>query len=205
MKHGLIAVSGQEEAERPAQYHSTSVVESSQVGAGTRIWYFCHVMPDAQIGEDCNIGQNVFVDNGAKVGSRCKLQNNVSIYRCVELEDDVFVGPSAVFTNVLNPRCENPRDLSEYRRTLVGKGTTIGANATIVCGAKIGHHAFVGAGAVVTGDVAPHSLVLGVPARVQPGKIACTCGELASAADAKCHPCGRMYRQRAGGGWEEDQ
>jgi UDP-2-acetamido-3-amino-2,3-dideoxy-glucuronate N-acetyltransferase len=140
------------------------VDRGAQIGAGSKIWHFCHVMPGARIGARCVLGQNVFVATTAVIGDGCRIQNNVSIYDGVELADDVFVGPSAVFTNVRTPRATvSRRDRIEPTR--VGRGATIGANATVVCGATIGAHAFVGAGAVVTGDVVAHGVVLGVPAR----------------------------------------
>src|SRR6186997_3683504 len=145
--------------------HESSYLDAGAVvGKGTKIWHFCHVMPGAVIGERCSLGQNVVVMNGTKVGNNVKVQNNVSIYEGVELEDDVFCGPSMVFTNVLNPRAHVSRK-HEYRKTLVRRGATIGANATIVCGTTLGEYAFVGAGAVVSRDVPPYALVVGVPAR----------------------------------------
>jgi UDP-2-acetamido-3-amino-2,3-dideoxy-glucuronate N-acetyltransferase len=148
-----------------AQIHPTAVVgEPGAIGAGTRIWHFCHIMAGAVIGEGCVVGQGCFVAAGAVVGSRVKLQNNVSVYEGVTLEDEVFCGPSAVFTNVRNPRAAVPRK-AEYRRTLVKRGATIGANATVLPGVTVGEHAFVGAGATVTRDVPAFALVVGVPAR----------------------------------------
>jgi UDP-2-acetamido-3-amino-2,3-dideoxy-glucuronate N-acetyltransferase len=145
--------------------HSTAVVdEGAQIGPGTRIWHFCHIMPGALVGNECNIGQNVFIDNNVVVGNGVKIQNNVSVYNGVTLEDDVFVGPSAVFTNVINPRSFIERK-SEFRPTLVKKGATIGANACIICGITIGQYAMIGAGAVVTKDVLPYALMMGNPAR----------------------------------------
>lgn len=145
--------------------HPTAVVDAgAEIGAGTRIWHFCHVMPSARVGRDCILGQNVFVDRDAVIGDRCKLQNNVSVYKGVVLEDEVFVGPSAVFTNVLNPRAFIERK-HEFRPTRVRRGATIGANATIVCPCDVGEYALVGAGAVVTRDVEAHALVVGAPAR----------------------------------------
>jgi len=143
---------------------SSYVDEGAQIGAGAKIWHFCHIMGGAVIGEHCNIGQNVFVASGVKLGKNVKVQNNVSIYTGVTCEDDVFLGPSMVFTNVINPRSAvNRKD--EYMKTHVGKGASIGANATILCGIRIGRYAFIGAGAVVNRDVAPYSLVVGQPAR----------------------------------------
>lgn len=145
--------------------HSTAVIdEGAIIGDHTRIWHFCHVMPGAVIGERCQLGQNVFVDNNVFIGNGVKIQNNVSVYNGVVLEDDVFVGPSVVFTNVLNPRSFIERK-AEFRTTLVKKGATIGANATIVCGVVIGQFAMIGAGAVVTKDVPDHALVVGNPAK----------------------------------------
>jgi UDP-2-acetamido-3-amino-2,3-dideoxy-glucuronate N-acetyltransferase len=147
------------------QAHSSAIVdEGAVVGDGTRIWHFCHVSAGAVIGGGCVLGQNVFVADGVSVGDRVRIQNNVSLYDGVVLEDDVFCGPSAVFTNVRTPRSGVSRK-DEYARTVVRRGATIGANATIVCGVEIGEYSFVAAGAVVTTDVAPHRLVVGVPAR----------------------------------------
>lgn len=153
-------------SDKPYFAHPTAIVdEPTSIGAGTRIWHFCHVMPKAQIGERCSFGQNVFIGGGVKIGANVKVQNNVSLYEGVELEDDVFCGPSCVFTNVVNPRSEIIRK-NEYQRTIVRRGATIGANATIVCGSVIGRYAFIGAGAVVSkGDVPDYALMLGVPAR----------------------------------------
>jgi UDP-2-acetamido-3-amino-2,3-dideoxy-glucuronate N-acetyltransferase len=147
------------------QVHESSYVDDGvEIGAGTAIWHFCHVMAGSRIGRGCRIGQNVVVGPRAHVGDNVKIQNNVSIYEGVTLEDDVFCGPSMVFTNVTNPRAAVPRR-DEYRPTLVRRGATLGANCTIVCGVTIGPHAFVAAGAVVTRDVKPYALVAGVPAR----------------------------------------
>jgi UDP-2-acetamido-3-amino-2,3-dideoxy-glucuronate N-acetyltransferase len=144
--------------------HSTACIdEGAKIGKGTRIWHFCHVMSGAVIGESCVIGQGCFVADGVVIGDNVKIQNNVSLYTGVILDDDVFVGPSAVFTNVINPRSAIVRK-DEYKQTIVRKGASIGANATIVCGSNIGEYAFVGAGAVVTKDVPAYALVLGVPA-----------------------------------------
>jgi UDP-2-acetamido-3-amino-2,3-dideoxy-glucuronate N-acetyltransferase len=154
--------------------HDSSYVDPGAViGEGTKIWHFCHVMPGAVIGERCNLGQNVVVMPGTRIGNNVKIQNNVSIYEGVTLEDDVFCGPSCVFTNVLNPRSHVSRK-HEYLPTVVRRGATIGANATVVCGVTLGEYAFIGAGAVVTADVPAFALMLGVPAR-QAGWM-CQCG-----------------------------
>jgi UDP-2-acetamido-3-amino-2,3-dideoxy-glucuronate N-acetyltransferase len=177
--------------------HPSAVIESPvSIGAATKIWHFAHVMAHARIGARCSLGQNVFVASRAVVGNGCRIQNNVSVYEGVELADDVFVGPSAVFTNVINPRAFISRQ-HELRRTPVEQGATIGANATIVCGAQIGRFAFVAAGAVVTQDVPPFSLVGGVPAR-RLGWI-CRCGVSLPKATARtrrlrCPACGAVYR-----------
>ena len=145
--------------------HETAVVdEGANIGKGTNVWHFSHLMPRCVLGENCNIGQNVFIANDVKLGNNVKVQNNVSIYTGVICEDDVFLGPSMVFTNVMNPRSAVNRK-SEYRTTHVGKGATIGANATIVCGNNIGEYAFIGAGSVVTKDVPAYALLVGNPAR----------------------------------------
>lgn len=145
--------------------HPTSVIdEGCEIGPGTKIWHFSHIMPQCRIGENCNIGQNVVISPGVVLGSNVKVQNNVSIYTGVICEDDVFLGPSMVFTNVVNPRSAINRR-SQYAKTIVKKGATIGANATIVCGHDIGRYAFIGAGAVVTKTVKDYELVIGNPAR----------------------------------------
>src|ERR1041384_2907112 len=145
--------------------HESSYVDDvAQVGRGTKIWHFSHVMPGAVIGERCNLGQNVVVMPGTRIGNNVKIQNNVSIYEGVIREDDVFCRPACVFTNVLTPRSHVSRK-HEYRQTVVKRGTSIGANATIVCGVTLGEYSFVGAGAVVTADVPPYALVVGNPAR----------------------------------------
>ena len=145
--------------------HETAIVEHGcHIGAGTKVWHFSHIMGSAVIGSNCNIGQNVFIAAGVKIGSNNKVQNNVSIFTGVECEDDVFLGPSMVFTNVINPRSAVNRK-EEYKRTLIKKGASIGANATIICGIEIGAYAMIGAGAVVTKDVKDFELLVGNPAR----------------------------------------
>lgn len=145
-------------------HESAYVDEPARIGRGTRIWHFVHILKNCEIGEGCSIGQNVMIGPSVKVGSNCKIQNNVSLYEGLELEDGVFCGPSCVFTNVNNPRAEIERK-SEFRKTLVRRGATIGANATIVCGHTLGEYCFIAAGAVVTGDVPAYALMAGVPAR----------------------------------------
>ncbi len=178
--------------------HESSIVDGPcDIGEGTKIWHFCHVMREAKLGRNCSLGQNVFVARGVVIGSNVKIQNNVSIYEGVELEDNVFCGPSAVFTNVINPRSEIVRK-NEYRPTLVRRGATLGANCTILCGHTIGAYAFVGAGAVVTRDVPNYALVLGRPAR-QAGWM-CRCGTRLSAQDRgfACCACGTAYQEKDG-------
>lgn len=151
--------------DNPYYAHPTAVIdEGCEIGEHVRIWHFCHIMKDCEIGEGCNIGQNVVISPGVRLGRNVKVQNNVSIYTGVICEDDVFLGPSMVFTNVINPRSAINRR-NDYRTTVVRKGATIGANATVVCGHNIGEYAFIGAGAVVTKDVPPYALVVGNPAR----------------------------------------
>lgn len=181
--------------------HPTAIVDAgAQIGQGTRIWHWVHICAGARIGERCSFGQNVFVGNDVLIGNNCKVQNNVSIYDAVTLEDDVFCGPSMVFTNVYNPRSAVVRK-DEYRRTLVKRGATIGANATIVCGVTLGEYAFVAAGAVVNKDVKPYALMAGVPAR-QIGWMS-QHGErldlpLTGTAQATCATTGQRYRLENG-------
>lgn len=145
--------------------HETALVEQPvEIGAGTNIWHFCHVMPGAKLGERCSLGQNVFVAGGTRLGNNVKVQNNVSIYEGVVCEDDVFLGPSMVFTNIRNPRSAVVRK-GQYTETVLEQGASVGANATIVCGIRLGRYCFIGAGSVVTKDVPPYALVVGNPAR----------------------------------------
>ncbi|MBP1464752.1 N-acetyltransferase [Candidatus Chloroploca sp. M-50] len=145
--------------------HASAYIDQPcTIGEGTKIWHFCHIMPHASIGAHCTLGQNVMVASHVQIGNNVKIQNNVSVYTGIELEDDVFCGPSCVFTNVINPRSQINRQ-SEYQQTLVRRGATIGANATIVCGATIGRYAFIGAGAVIRGNVPDYALIVGVPGK----------------------------------------
>ncbi len=175
--------------------HSSAVIDDGcDIGRGTTIWHFSHIMSDCKIGEECNIGQNVVVSPQVILGRNVKIQNNVSVYTGVICEDDVFLGPSMVFTNVVNPR-SNINRKSEYARTLVKKGATIGANATVVCGITIGCYAFVGAGAVVTKDIKDYALVVGNPAR-QTGWMSEFGVKLAfdKRGEAKCQESGELYK-----------
>ncbi len=173
------------------KHESAYVDEGAKVGAGTRIWHFSHVMPGALVGERCSIGQNVNIGGKAVLGNGVKVQNNVSIYDDVVIEDDVFCGPSMVFTNVNNPRAFIERK-HEYRRTLVRRGASIGANATVVCGSELGEYCFIGAGSMVTKDVPDYALVYGSPAR-QRGWV-CSCG-VKLGDDLRCSECGKGYRR----------
>jgi UDP-2-acetamido-3-amino-2,3-dideoxy-glucuronate N-acetyltransferase len=181
-------------------HESSYIDDGCRIGAGTRIWHFSHVMAGAAIGKGCNIGQNVVISPGVVIGDNVKIQNNVSVYTGVVLEDDVFCGPSMVFTNVINPRSHVSRK-DEYRKTLVKRGASLGANCTIVCGATIGAYAFVGAGAVVTKDIPDYALVVGNPGRVT-GWV-CECGVKLAAGprppeSAACASCGIGYRVHEG-------
>lgn len=180
-------------------HESSYVDEGAEIGAGTKIWHFCHVMPRSHIGERCNIGQNVLVSPDVTIGNNVKIQNNVSLYTGVIVEDDAFLGPSMVFTNVINPRSHINRK-NEYRKTLVRKGASIGANATIICGVTLGCYSFVGAGSVVTRDVPDYALVYGAPAKIR-GWV-CQCGEQLTFSEeedmesAVCQSCGDAYRKQ---------
>jgi UDP-2-acetamido-3-amino-2,3-dideoxy-glucuronate N-acetyltransferase len=192
----------------PPYVHPTAVVDAgATLGAGSKVWHFVHVSPGASIGEGCVLGQNVFVAGGVVLGRGCRVQNNVSLYEGVVLGDEVFVGPSAVFTNVRTPRSHVSRKHA-YEPTIVRRRATIGANSTIVCGVTLGEASFVAAGAVVTKDVPPHVLVAGVPAR--PIGHACECGEVlpplrparGRGPATSCASCGAAYGRREGGGLE---
>lgn len=170
--------------------HETAIVDDgAKIGSGTKIWHFSHVMGSAQIGTNCILGQNVFIGNKVKLGNKVKVQNNVSVYEGVTCEDDVFLGPSMVFTNVINPRSGVERK-DEFKTTLVKKGVTIGANATIICGVTLGEYCMIGAGAVVTKDILPFALVTGVPAK-QTGWVS-RCGEILGD-DLVCPKTGEKY------------
>ncbi len=183
--------------------HESAYVDSPcEIGDGTKIWHFSHVLAGSRIGAACTIGQNVMIGPNAVVGNRVKIQNNVSIYEGVELEDEVFCGPSVVFTNISTPRSGTPRNRPEdFLRTIVKRGATIGANATVVCGHTIGEYAFVGAGAVVTKYVPAHAIVFGNPARLR--GYACECGLRLTFAGARAGcACGRFYQMLGGGVWK---
>ena len=188
------------------QIHPSAIVDSGcTIGDDTRIWHFTHVTTGAVIGPRCSLGQNVYVGPKVTIGTNVKIQNNVSVYEGVTLEDDVFCGPSMVFTNVMNPRSHVSRK-HEFKKTLVRKGASLGANSTVVCGHDVGRYAFVAAGSVVTKDVPDHALVMGIPARIA-GWV-CACGvRLSFAAKpegaATCRECGKRYRATPKGTIEE--
>ncbi len=179
--------------------HQSAIVDDNvKIGNGTKIWHFSHILGNTEIGEKCNIGQNAVVGPDVKMGNRCKVQNNISVYKGVELEDDVFCGPSMVFTNVLNPRAFVERK-HEFKKTLVKKGATLGANSTIVCGHTIGSYAMIGAGAVVTKDVPDYALMAGVPAK-RIGWV-CKCGVILrkfNGGNAECPECKAKYQEENG-------
>jgi UDP-2-acetamido-3-amino-2,3-dideoxy-glucuronate N-acetyltransferase len=183
--------------EQQAWFHETAHVDAGAVvGAGTKIWHFCHILSSARIGKGSVVGQNGYIGK-VTIGDGVRIQNNVSVYDGVTLEDHVFVGPSAVFTNVVNPRSEVSRK-DEYAPTLVKRGASIGANATIVCGATIGEYAFIGAGAVVRGDVPAYALMLGVPARRRGWMCRCGVRLRVDHDEAKCRSCGAVYEEAGG-------
>lgn len=185
---------------KPPYAHPTATIDDGAlIGPGTRVWHYCHISSRTQIGERCSFGQNCFVAPGVTIGSNVKVQNNVSIYTGTEIEDDVFLGPSCVLTNVVNPRSHVPRR-DQYTSTILRRGATVGANATIVCGTEIGRFAFIGAGTVVIRDVAPFAQMVGNPARQVGWR--CQCGEkldpVDANGDAQCEPCGAEYREESG-------
>jgi len=190
----------QKSSNRGSFIHESAYVDQPcNIGDGTRVWHFCHIMKNATIGKDCILGQNVYVGSNTVIGDRCKIQNNVSLYDGVILEDDVFCGPSMVFTNVVNPRSSVSRK-HEFKQTLVKRGASIGANASIVCGITIGQYSFVGAGAVVTKDVPDYALVYGNPARIMSWM--CQCGTKlkfkarGQKQTAACGSCHNVYSKR---------
>lgn len=198
-------------SEKAYYAHPTAIIDDpATIGTGTKIWHFCHVMSGARLGDGCILGQNVFVANEVVIGNNVKIQNNVSLYTGVELEDDVFCGPSCVFTNVGNPRSEIVRR-NLYQRTLVKRGATVGANATIVCGHQIGRYAFIGAGATVTDDVPDYALMLGVPARRAGwmSRHGHRLGKADGSGIMKCPESGWRYREAEGVlrclDWSEDK
>ncbi|MDN0069549.1 acyltransferase [Collinsella ihumii] len=186
--------------------HETARVDAgASVGEGTKVWHFSHIQAGARIGRGCNIGQNAFVGSGAAIGDGCKVQNNVSVYPGVTVEDDCFLGPSCVFTNDLTPRADFPKGPAGWKGTIVRRGASIGANATVVCGHEVGERAFVAAGAVVASDVPAHALVAGVPAR-RVGWV-CDCGSVLGPIGGGrllCPACGRVFEERPDGSVSAD-
>lgn len=177
--------------------HPTSIIdEDVQIGDGTKVWHFCHIQSGARIGEHCSFGQNVNVSNNVRIGNGVKVQNNVSIYEGVELQDDVFCGPSCVFTNDLTPRAKYPKGRAGYLKTVVEEGASIGANATVICGHRIGRWALIGAGAVVASDVPAHALMLGIPAK-RTGWV-CECGTVLNSR-LVCGKCHKAYHETSNG------
>lgn len=187
--------------EKKYYVHPSSYVDEDVIiGGGTKVWFFCHLQKGCRIGKNCSLGQNVNISNNVKIGNGVKIQNNVAVYEGVEIEDDVFCGPSCVFTNDLTPRAKYPKGHENYKKTLIKRGASIGANATVVCGHTVGEWALIGAGAVVSSDVPAHALMLGVPAR-RKGWV-CECGALLKNG-LKCSECGREYRETEEGLVEE--
>lgn len=180
-------------------HESSYVDENVEIGFGTKIWHFCHIQKGAKIGRNCSLGQNVNISNNVKIGNGVKIQNNVAVYEGVEIEDDVFCGPSCVFTNDLTPRAKYPKGHENYKTTMIRHGASIGANATIVCGHTVGEWALIGAGAVVSSNVPSHALMLGVPAK-RKGWV-CECGAILGEA-LICEECHRSYKE-ADNGLEE--
>ncbi len=177
--------------------HESSIVgKTAQIGEGTRIWQFCIIMDEVTIGQKCNIGAYVFAEKGVQIGAQVKIKNNVSLYSGVKLEDDVFIGPNVVFTNVINPRSFIERK-REFRPTIVRKGASVGANATIICGHEIGEYALIGAGSVVTKDVEPYALIMGNPGK--PAGYVCRCGERLPE-ELVCKSCNKKYERLKIGG-----
>lgn len=171
--------------------HESSYVDTDvEIGEGTKVWFFCHIQKGAKIGKNCSLGQNVNISNNVKIGNGVKIQNNVAVYEGVEIEDDVFCGPSCVFTNDLTPRAKYPKGHENYKKTVIKHGASIGANATVVCGHTVGEWALIGAGAVVASNVPAHALMIGVPA-VRKGWV-CECGELLKDGFT-CSKCRRKY------------
>lgn len=177
--------------------HESSYVDDDvEIGEGTKVWFFCHIQKGARIGKNCSLGQNVNISNNVKIGNGVKIQNNVAVYEGVEIEDDVFCGPSCVFTNDLTPRAKYPKGHENYKKTVIKHGASIGANATVVCGHTVGEWALIGAGAVVSSNVPAHALMLGVPAKRKGW--ACECGELLKNG-LICSKCGRKYAETENG------
>lgn len=179
-------------------HESSYIDEGAEIGEGTKIWHFCHIMPGSKIGKDCSLGQNVVVSPGVEIGDGVKIQNNVSVYTGVKVKEGAFLGPSCVFTNVVNPRSFIERK-DEYKETIIGKGASIGANATIICGNSIGDYALVGAGTVVTKDIGQYEVFVGNPGRLH-GYI-CQCGislEKISDDEYACPSCGEKYEKKDG-------
>lgn len=176
--------------------HESSYIDKNvKVGEGTKIWHFSHVMSNVVIGNNCILGQNVHIGSNVKIGNNVKIQNNVSVYEGVILEDNVFCGPSMVFTNVLNPRSLYPKDKSEYLNTLVKQGASIGANSSIVCGITLGSNCFIGAGSVVTKDIPDYAIVYGIPAEIKGWMCECSNKLSFTYHITKCNKCGREYRK----------